>query len=363
MKFRLVERFEEENNEIIKLIKSNFQVTKDPAIGGYYILPSGEAIKVNRDHADIDKFLIKQNIIPKHEVSFSDGSKYMDDLNCIRIRARGGKDSWINPYITLPKNRPTEKQFETLNSQIRELRQKFKAGELTQSEYQKMREPLEEQKDEIRLDYDTIKYKIIDEIAPINKDTRGIIGDYLDKLWESCDMELLFAWKIFVPDNDDFYTKEQEKFEAELKRGHYDFEKIFGKTDKTKCLYFLPNITKDDLENFWDQFSNVYGYRAYQKKLTDEEKQNELDVFLESKNLKKEFPLSLLTLSENFRKRYSHKSPEQIMSEAKVYIRNASKHTGKERWYYRGRMYHHPQAWELEQGIRNKYWEQWKKEN
>lgn len=256
-----------------------------------------------------------------------------------------------------------EKQFETLNSQIRELRQKFKAGELTQSEYQKMREPLEEQKDEIEFDYDTIKYKIIDEIAPINKDTRGIIGDYLDKLWFSCDLELLFAWKIFVPDNDDFYTKEQEKFEAELKRGHYDFEKIYGKTDKTKCLYFLPNITKDDLENFWDQFSNVYGYRAYQKKLTDEEKQNELDVFLESKNLKKEYPLSLLTLSENFRKRYSHKSPEQIMSEAKVYIRKASKHTGKERWYYRGRMYHHPQAWELEQGVRNKYWEQWKKEN
>lgn len=114
MKFRLVERFEEENNEIMKLIKNNFQVTKDPAIGGYYILPSGEAIKVNRDHADIDKFLIKQNIIPKYEVSFSDGSKYMDNLNCIRIRARGGKDSWINPYVTLPKNRPTEEQFETL---------------------------------------------------------------------------------------------------------------------------------------------------------------------------------------------------------------------------------------------------------
>ena len=256
-----------------------------------------------------------------------------------------------------------EKQFGAINSQIRELRHKFKAGELTQSEYQKMREPLEEQKDEIQLDYDTIKFKILDEIAVINKDARGIIGSYLDKLWFSCDLELLFAWKIFVPDNDDFYTKEQEKFEAELKRGHYDFEKIYGKTDKTKCLYFLPNITKDDLENFWDQFSNVYGYRAYQKKLTDEEKQNELDVFLESKNLKKEFPLSLLTLSENFRKRYSHKSPEQIMSEAKVYIRNASKHTGKECWYYRGRMYHHPQAWELEQGVRNKYWEQWKKEN
>ncbi len=256
-----------------------------------------------------------------------------------------------------------EKQLEVLNSQLRELKQKFKAEELTQAEYQKLRKPLEKQKDEIHLNYYHICSKIADDITVINKNAKGMIVGYLHDLWRTCYITPLYAWKIYVPDSDDFYTKEQEKFEAELKRGHYDFEKISGKTDKTKCIYFLPNITKDDLENFCGQFNNAYSYRAYQKNLSDEEKQKELDDFLESKNLQNEYPLSLTTLSENFRKRYSYKSPEQLMHEVKVYIRHASNHTGKERWLYRARMYHHPQAWELEQGVRNKYWEQWKKEN
>ena len=119
---------------------------------------------------------------------------------------------------------------------------------------------------------------------------------------------MLYAWKIYVPDNDDFYTKEQEKFEEELRRGHYDFEKIPGKTDRTKCIYFLPNITKEDSEEMAGHFHNVYSYRANQKDLADEERQKELDDFLTTKNLKEEFHLSLSKLSENFFKRYSEKS-------------------------------------------------------
>lgn len=255
-----------------------------------------------------------------------------------------------------------ENQIEILNSKLRELKKRFKAEELTQPEYQKLRKPLEERKNEIRLDYYHICSEIADDLNVINNDARGMIVGYLHDLWRTCYIAPLYAWKIYVPDSDDFYTKEQEKFETELNRGHYDFEKIPAKTDKTKCIYFLPNIIKEDIENFSVQFSNVYSYRAYQKQLSDEEKQKELDDFLESKNLKNEYPLSLITLSENFRKRYSYKSPEQLMSEVNVYTRNAPKHNSKERWLYRARMYHHPQDWELEQGVRNKYWEQWKKE-
>lgn len=173
-------------------------------------------------------------------------------------------------------------------------------------------------------------------------------------------MNNIFDWKIYVPDSDDFYTKEQKKFEAELQKGHFDFEKIAGKTDNTKCIYFLPNITKEDSVGISGHFKNVYSYRASQESLSTENHQKELDAFLASKDLKEDFPLSLEVLSENFFKRYPEKAPEQLMSEINVYINRAAKHTGKERWEYRGRMYHHPQAWELEDGLRNQYYEIWK---
>lgn len=212
------------------------------------------------------------------------------------------------------------------------------------------------------LEYYHICKSIADDITVINEDARTIIREYLESLWENCDTPVLYAWKIYVPDSDDFYTKEQEKFEDELRHGHFDFEKIPGKSDHTKCIYFLPNITKEDSEEMSDHFHNVYSYRAYQEKLSDEERQKELDGFLMSKNLKNEFPLSLSRLSENFFKRYPYRHPEMKMSEIKVYTRNGTNHTGRERWLYRARMYHHPQDWELKDGFRNKYYENWKKE-
>ena len=255
-----------------------------------------------------------------------------------------------------------EKQIEELNSKLRELKQKYKAGELIQNEYKIQKEALEHQKNYIRLDYYDICSDIAKDIAVINQEARSLITGYLHDLWRNCYTPTLYAWKIYVPDSDDFYTKEQEKFEEELRRGHYDFEKISGKTDQSKCIYFLPNITKEDSEEMSGHFQNVYSYRAYQRNLSDEDRQKELDDFLTSKKLKEEFPLSLTKLSENFFKRYPYKHPDIKMSEIKVYIRNGAKHTGRERWLYRARMYHHPESWELEEGFRNKYYEMWKKE-
>lgn len=255
-----------------------------------------------------------------------------------------------------------KKRLEELNSKLRELKQKFKAGELTQAEYQNQKKPFDNQKNKINYEYDHICAATAMTFEVFHVDARSIIRDYLGDLWRNCDTPTLYAWKLYVPDSDDFYTKEQEKFEEELRCGHYDFEKIPGKTDNTKCIYFLPNITKEDSEEMAGHFQNVYSYRAYQKSLSDEDRQKELDAFLTSKNLKAEFPLSLAALSDNFFKRYPEKAPEQLMAEIKVYIKNNTNHTGRERWLYRARMYHHPESWELEDGFRNKYYENWKKE-
>ena len=254
------------------------------------------------------------------------------------------------------------KQIEDLNSKLSELKQKYKAGELTQLEYKNKKEALDHEKNYIRLDYYEICSDIAKEIAVINNETRSLITDYLHDLWRNCYTPTLYSWKLYVPDSDDFYTKEQEKFEDSLRHGHYDFEKILSKNDSTKCIYFLPNITKEDSEEMSGKFKNVYSYRAYQESLSDDGKQKELDDFLISKNLKDEFPLSLVTLSENFFKRYPYKHPDNKISEIKVYTRNSRKHTGRERWLYRARMYHHPESWEFEDGFRNKYYEIWKKE-
>lgn len=255
-----------------------------------------------------------------------------------------------------------KKHLEELNSQFRELKQKYKAEELSQNEYTIQKAELEHQKNYIQTDYYSICSDIAKSSEVFHEDARSIIAAYLRDLWKNCYTPTLYAWKIYVPDSDDFYTKVQEKFEDELRHGHFDFEKIPGKSDHTKCIYFLPNITKEDSEEMSGHFHNVYSYRAYQEKLSDEERQKELDGFLMSKNLKNEFPLSLSRLSENFFKRYPYRHPEMKMSEIKIYTRNGTNHTGRERWLYRARMYHHPQNWELKDGFRNKYYEMWKKE-
>lgn len=103
----------ESDEDIIKSIKSQFKTFDNPSnitCGGYYILPSGEFLQA-QNHLDIDKWLMRQGYIKKQSTDFADGSQYMEvKLNCVRVRCRGGKDDWIEPYIVLPKNRLTISQ-------------------------------------------------------------------------------------------------------------------------------------------------------------------------------------------------------------------------------------------------------------
>lgn len=103
----------ESDEDIIKNIKDQFKTFDNPSnitYGGYYILPSGEFLQA-QNHLDIDKWLMRQGYIKKQSTDFADGSQYMEvKLNCIRVRCRGGKDDWIEPYIVLPKRRLTISQ-------------------------------------------------------------------------------------------------------------------------------------------------------------------------------------------------------------------------------------------------------------
>lgn len=103
----------ESDEDIIKSIKGQFKTFDNPSnitYGGYYILPSGEFLQA-QNHLDIDKWLMRQGYIKKQSTDFADGSQYMEvKLNCIRVRCRGGKDDWIEPYIVLPKRRLTISQ-------------------------------------------------------------------------------------------------------------------------------------------------------------------------------------------------------------------------------------------------------------
>lgn len=103
----------ESDEDIIKSIKVQFKTFNNPSnitYGGYYILPSGEFLQT-QNHLDIDKWLMRQGYIKKQSTDFADGSQYMEvKLNCIRVRCRGGKDDWIEPYIVLPKRRLTISQ-------------------------------------------------------------------------------------------------------------------------------------------------------------------------------------------------------------------------------------------------------------
>lgn len=103
----------ESDEDIIKSIKGQFKTFDNPSnitCGGYYILPSGEFLQA-QNHLDIDKWLMRQGYIKKQSTDFADGSQYMEvKLNCIRVRCRGGKDDWIEPYIVLPKRRLTISQ-------------------------------------------------------------------------------------------------------------------------------------------------------------------------------------------------------------------------------------------------------------
>ena len=107
-------------DKCISLIKDTYGYIGPIETGGFYIMPEGTIIK-SANHMDIDKLLIKNKFIKKLDqepLQFGDGSQFMDAINCVRIRRRGGKDAWILPYMILPEDRLTEVQFDILKNWI-----------------------------------------------------------------------------------------------------------------------------------------------------------------------------------------------------------------------------------------------------
>ena len=105
----------EHKDEVLKQIVDRFGISGKPGTGGYYILPDGSCVQA-KDHLDIDKFLISNGYIKKNSkyLDYHDGSQFLNAIGSIRIRRRGGSDSWLLPYLVLPKTRPTEAQYQTL---------------------------------------------------------------------------------------------------------------------------------------------------------------------------------------------------------------------------------------------------------
>ena len=113
----------EKKSDCINLLKQSFGYGGSIETGAFYILPDGSAIK-SKEHSDIDKFLIKNKfikIIDKDEYNYNssgNGSLFMDAINCVRIRRRGGRDSWLLPYIVLPEKDLTNEQYRVIKDWV-----------------------------------------------------------------------------------------------------------------------------------------------------------------------------------------------------------------------------------------------------
>ena len=49
-------------------------------------------------------------------MQYGDGSQFMDAINCVRIRRRGGRDSWILPYMIIPEKPLTSAQYTVIEN-------------------------------------------------------------------------------------------------------------------------------------------------------------------------------------------------------------------------------------------------------
>ena len=103
----------ENKDDCIELIRDFYGYNGDIKTGGFYIMPDGTAVK-STNHADIDKLLMRYHYIPKSDIDYGDGSQFMDTIGCLRLRRRGGKDSWILPYVLLPEQKLTQVQYDIL---------------------------------------------------------------------------------------------------------------------------------------------------------------------------------------------------------------------------------------------------------
>ena len=179
----------------------------------------------------------------------------------------------------------------------------------------------------------------------------------------------------------------KSKFEDTCKRGGLAFEQIT--TSDNNILYFFMNTGLDDAKKFfesaklktcifiqkqytmeknscflhfvllqWNSKDNNFECVAQQNQ--SEDVSTALQSFLNLYNPDFDIKCSFQEISMRFFQKYSWKTPSRLNEEAYVYLENAHKYCGSARMRYRCRMYHKPQAWELEDGLRNQYYEMWK---
>ncbi len=179
----------------------------------------------------------------------------------------------------------------------------------------------------------------------------------------------------------------KSKFEDTCKRGGLAFEQIT--TSDNNILYFFMNTGLDDAKKFfesaklktcifiqkqytmeknscflhfvllqWNSKDNNFECVAQQNQ--SEDVSTALQSFLNLYNPDFDIKCSFQEISMRFFQKYSWKTPSRLNEEAYVYLENAHKYCGSARMRYRCRMYHKPQSWELENGLRNQYYEMWK---
>ena len=178
------------------------------------------------------------------------------------------------------------------------------------------------------------------------------------------------------------------KFEADCKRGGLAFEQIL--TSDNNIVYFFMNTALDDAKKIFELYK-LKNFIFIQKRYSMREdscflhfgilqwntKENDFDCvvcqhlgedlstalqsFLELYNSDLNIKCSFKEISMRFFQKYPWKTPSRLNEEAYVYLQNAHKYSGSARMKYRCRMYHKPQSWELENGLRNQYYEMWKK--
>lgn len=206
-----------------------------------------------------------------------------------------------------------------------------------------------------------------------------LVGDDNSNMCLSC------AIGILNNVSEDYKTE----FETSCKRGGLAFEEIH--TKENNIIYCFMNLTLDDAKYFfgarklktfvfiqkqysmekdlffldikllkWNANEQAFEPSVQQKPRVDDP--TSLQSFFKLYNPDLHFPYSFSDLSKIFFQKYSWKTPSRLNEEAYVYLVNAHKYSGSARMRYRCRMYHKPQTWELENGLRNQYYEMWKKE-
>lgn len=206
-----------------------------------------------------------------------------------------------------------------------------------------------------------------------------LVGSDINNMCISC------AIGILNNPSDDYRLR----FEATCKRAGLAFIQL--QTNNNTFLYFFMNITEEDAEKYFETntlktlifIQKKFSMRidscllvfrllqwnterkSYEMKMWNNYDDNvsaSLESFFEIYNPEIEIPYTFTELSMQFFQKFPWKSPFQLNEEAYVYLLNADKYSGSERMHYRCRMYHKPQAWELEDGLKNQYYERWKKE-